>query len=832
MSEDLKKQNTEIGNIKSREIVDEMKESYINYAMSVIVSRALPDIRDGLKPVHRRILYTMGTMGLRHNVKFKKSATVVGECMGKFHPHGDKAIYDSLVRMAQDFSLRYPLIQGQGNFASIDDPSEAAAMRYTECRLSKIGEEMLRDIEKSTVNFIDNYDGTKKEPTVLPSPLPQLLLNGSLGIAVGMATNIPPHNLTEICDACIHLIDNPKASTEELFQWVKGPDFPTGGIIYDQKEIIQAYSQGRGGIVVRAKIETIESEKTGRSRIIISEIPFQVQKSTLIQRLAALVQEKKIDRIKDIRDESDREGMRIVIDLQKGAFPQKVLNRLYKFTDLQKTFHLNMLALVDGIQPRVLNLAEFLNYFIEYRKEIVVKRTKHELNKAKQRAHILEGLHKCLTNIDAVIKIIKASASQEDAQKNLIKKFKLTEIQATAILEMKLASLAKLERQKIEDELKEIMLRIEKLLALLGSPQKIKNVIKKELEEIKNNFGDKRKTKVNLHKVGEINEQDLIPKEETIITLTQGGYIKRICPKTYKIQKRGGKGVMGMKTISGDIVEHFLSINTHDNLLFFADSGKVFRLMAYEIPEATRVAKGRGLVNFLEISSEDKILSILGLREEDKVLGVKYLVMVTKNGIIKRTSLSEFDNVRRSGLIAINLKKGDSLTGVKKSTGEDEIILVTKKGQSIKFKETEIRGMGRTASGVKGIRLKRGDEVIGMDIVKAQSAKRKAQNKEVKTKNYLLVITENGYGKRTEVSQYRLQSRGGSGIKTSQITPKTGNLVTAKILTNEEDLIAISQKGQVIKSKISQIAKLSRSTQGARLMRLDNDDKIASTTCI
>jgi len=832
MSEDLKKQNTEIGNIKSREIVDEMKESYINYAMSVIVSRALPDIRDGLKPVHRRILYTMGTMGLRHNVKFKKSATVVGECMGKFHPHGDKAIYDSLVRMAQDFSLRYPLIQGQGNFASIDDPSEAAAMRYTECRLSKIGEEMLRDIEKSTVNFIDNYDGTKKEPTVLPSPLPQLLLNGSLGIAVGMATNIPPHNLTEICDACIHLIDNPKASTEELFQWVKGPDFPTGGIIYDQKEIIQAYSQGRGGIVVRAKIETIESEKTGRSRIIISEIPFQVQKSTLIQRLAALVQEKKIDRIKDIRDESDREGMRIIIDLQKGAFPQKVLNRLYKFTDLQKTFHLNMLALVNGIQPRVLNLAEFLNYFIEYRKEIVVKRTKHELNKAKQRAHILEGLHKCLTNIDAVIKIIKASASQEDAQKNLIKKFKLTEIQATAILEMKLASLAKLERQKIEDELKEIMLRIEKLLALLGSPQKIKNVIKKELEEIKNNFGDKRKTKVNLHKVGEINEQDLIPKEETIITLTQGGYIKRICPKTYKIQKRGGKGVMGMKTISGDIVEHFLSINTHDNLLFFADSGKVFRLMAYEIPEATRVAKGRGLVNFLEISSEDKILSILGLREEDKVLGVKYLVMVTKNGIIKRTSLSEFDNVRRSGLIAINLKKGDSLTGVKKSTGEDEIILVTKKGQSIKFKETEIRGMGRTASGVKGIRLKRGDEVIGMDIVKAQSAKCKVQNKEVKTKNYLLVITENGYGKRTEVSQYRLQSRGGSGIKTSQITPKTGNLVMAKILTNEEDLIVISQKGQVIKSKISQIAKLSRSTQGARLMRLDNDDKIASTTCI
>jgi len=829
MVKKLQKQNSETGEIKPREIVEEMKESYIDYAMSVIVARALPDVRDGLKPVHRRILYTMGEMGLTHAAKFRKSATVVGSCMGAFHPHGDAAIYDSLVRMAQDFSLRYPLIQGQGNFGSIDgDP--ASAMRYSEAKLSKIGEEMLRDIEKNTVDFIDNYDATRKEPKVLPSPLPQLLLNGSLGIAVGMATNIPPHNLSELCDACVYLIDNPKAETAELFKFVQGPDFPIGGQIFNQQEILLAYSQGKGGIVIRGKTEIAEEQKSGRTQIIISEIPFQVQKSSLVQQFANLVQGKKIDGIKDIRDESDREGMRIVFDLQKGAFPQKILNRLYKWTDLQKTFHLNMLALVDGIQPRVLNLAEVLNYFILHRKEIVFRRTKYDLEKAKERAHILEGLHKCLANIDAVIRIIKNSANREQAQNNLIKKFRLTQIQANAILETRLASLAKLERKKIEDELKEIRVKIKNLSAILKSPQKIKEIIKKELVSLKENFGDKRKTKVNIQKVGEINEQDLIPKEETIITLTQGGYIKRINPTSYKIQKRGGKGILGMKTVGEDIVEHFLFVNTHDDLLFFTDSGKVFRVPAYEIPEGTRVAKGRGLLNFLEISSDDKILSILGLsKEKDEALEYKYLVMVTKNGIIKKTGLSEFNNVRRSGLIAINLKKGDALAEVRKGACEDEIILVTKKGQAIRFKEKEIREMGRTASGIRGLRLKKGDEAIGMDIIKTQNAKRKTQN----IKEYLLVVTENGYGKRTELVQYKLQGRGGSGVKTSQVSSKTGELITAKVLFGqEEDLIVISQNGQVIRAKISQIPKLSRSTQGVRLMKLEPGDKIASVACI
>ncbi len=813
--------NTEIGNVKSREITEEMKDSYIDYAMSVIVSRALPDVRDGLKPVHRRILYTMNEMRLSYSAKFRKSATVVGEVMGKLHPHGDQAIYDSLVRMAQDFSLRYPLVQGQGNFGSIDgDP--ASAMRYSEAKLSKIGEETLKDIEKDTVDFSDNYDNTRKEPRILPSPLPQLLLNGSLGIAVGMATNIPPHNLSEVCDACVFLIDNPKAETSQLFKFVQGPDFPTGGQIFNQKEILAAYSQGRGGIIIRGKAEIIEKEKIGRTQIIINEIPFQVQKSSLVQQFANLVQEKKIDGIKDIRDESDREGMRIVIDLQKAAFPQKILNRLYKFTDLQKTFHLNMIALVDGIQPRALSLAEVLSYFIIHRKEVIFRRTKYDLRKAEERAHILEGLHKCLANIDAVIKIIRSSANREEAQRNLIKRFRLTQIQANAILETRLASLAKLERKKIEDELKEIQTKIKGLSIILKSPQKIKEIIKKELNSLKENFGDKRKTKVNIQKIGEINEQDLIPKEETIIVLTQSGYIKRINPATYKLQKRGGKGILGMKTVGEDIVEHFLFANTHDDLLFFTDSGKAFRIPVYEIPEGQRVAKGRGLLNFLEISADDKILSILSMAKNDKQLESRYLVMATKQGIIKKTLLSDFDNVRKSGLIAINLKKRDILTGARKSAGNDEIILVTKKGQAIKFKEKEIREMGRTASGIRGIRLKKGDEVIGMEIIKTQSEK-----------EYLLVMTENGYGKRTELIQYKRQGRGGSGIKTSQISSKTGDLVAAKVLSSkEEDLIVISQKGQVIRTKISQIAKLSRSTQGVRLIKLDQGDKIASADCI
>ncbi len=715
----------ETGNIKSREITEEMRESYIDYAMSVIISRALPDVRDGLKPVHRRILYAMHEMGLGHTAKFRKSAAVIGEVLGKFHPHGDQSVYDAAMRMAQDFSLRYPLIQGQGNVGSIDDPSEFAAMRYTEMKLSKIGEEMLRDIGKDTVDFRPNYDGTKKEPIVLPSPLPQLLLNGSLGIAVGMATNIPPHNLSEVSDALIYLVDHPKVTIEDLFKFIKGPDFPTGGAIFGKKEIISAYSQGKGPIVARGKAEVVE-KKERRQQIIITEIPFQVQKSSLIEQFARLVQDKRIQGIKDIRDESDREGMRIVLDLQRDAYPKKVLNRLYKFSDLQKTFHLNMLALVDGIQPRVLSLVDFLNYFIVHRKEVVVRRTKYDLERAKERTHILEGLNKCLTKIDAVIKTIKASKNREEAQKNLIKKFKLTEIQANAILETKLAALAKLERKKIEDELKEMRAKIKEFTAILKSPQRIKGVVRRELEELKENFGDERKTKVFVQKVGEIAEEDLIPLEETIITLTRGGYIKRINPATYKIQKRGGKGILGMKTLQDDVVEHFLLAQTHDSLLFFIDSGKVFRTLVYEIPEGTRVARGRGLLNFIEVSPEEKVLSLMTLGKEDINLGIKNLVMVTQNGIIKKTVFGEFKNVRRSGLIAIKLRKGDFLKEVAKSTGQNEVIIVTKKGQSIRFKEQDIREMGRPASGVKGIRLRKGDKVVGMDMIE-QGTRNKEQ---------------------------------------------------------------------------------------------------------
>jgi len=834
MANNRKNKTTEEEHIKPRAITEEMKESYIDYAMSVIVSRALPDVRDGLKPVHRRILYAMYEDGFRSTAKYRKSANVVGSTMAHYHPHGDTSIYGALARMAQDFSLRYPLIDGQGNWGSIDDPSEFAAQRYTECKLSRIGEEMLRDIGKDTVNFADNYDGTRKEPSVLPSPAPQLLLNGSLGIAVGMATNIPPHNLSEVVDATVYLIDHPKAETSDLFKLIQGPDFPTGGIIYDQKEIISAYSQGKGQIVVRGKAEIKEKKQQGL-QILITEIPFQVRKSDLVLQMANLVSEKKIEGIKDIKDLSDREGMRIVIDVKKGYQPQRVLNRLYKLTNLQKTFYLNMLALVDGIQPKILSLSEVLKYFILHRREVILRRTKFDLNRAKERAHILKGLSIALKNIDKVIATIKKSSDRENAEVNLIKKFKLTKKQAVAILEMKLQTLARLERQKIEDELKEISARIKELSSILKSPQKVKSLLKKELQEVKDQYGDKRKTKVVRQKLGEIAEIDLVPLEEAIITLTRGGYVKRINPTTYKIQKRGGKGIMGMKTMGEDIVEHFLSASTHDKLLFFTDSGKVFQTQVYEIPEGTRVARGRGLLNFLEISPEEKALSLIPIKKEEK--GIKYLLIVTKNGKIKKTSLEEFKNVRRSGILAIRLTKGDLLRKVVKTSGEDEIILVTKKGISIKFKEKEIRAMGRGAAGVKGIRLKKGDEVIGMDVIKQESAPptggRQGKPKKEKQKQYLLVVTENGYGKRTEVSQYRIQGRGGSGIKTAQITKKTGEVVLSRVLGGEEeDLIVISQKGQVIRTKVNSISVLSRATQGVRIMRLDEGDRVASGTCI
>ncbi|MEA3344360.1 MAG: DNA gyrase subunit A [Patescibacteria group bacterium] len=836
-------ENTETGRVQHRKIVTEMKESYIDYAMSVIVARAIPDVRDGLKPVHRRILYSMHGMGLTHSAKFRKSAAITGDCLGKYHPHGDMAVYDSMARMAQDFSLRYPLVHGQGNFGSIDGDPPAAA-RYTEAKLSKIGEEMLKDIGRDTVDFADNYDGTRKEPMVLPSPVPQLLLNGSLGIAVGMATNIPPHNLSELVDALVCLVDNPKKTNEEIYEFVKGPDFPGGGAIYGKQDIIFAYAQGKGPIVVRGKAEIEEQKTTDKTRIVITEIPFQVQKSSLIEHFAKLVQEKRIQGIKDIRDESDKDGMRIVIDLQKGSYPQKILNRLYKFSDLQKTFHLNMLTLEEGIQPKVMSLVDVLNFFIEHRRKVIYRRVKYNLEKAKNRAHILEGLYKCLSKIDEVIKIIKNSKNREDAQKNLMKRFKLTQIQADAILETKLAALAKLERKKIEEELKEILEKIKALTAIIKNPKKIDEVVKKELKEAKESFGDARRTKVFANKVGEIAEEDLIPQEETIITLTQGGYIKRINPSIYKIQKRGGKGIMGMKTLQEDTVEHFLLAQTHDSILFFTDSGKVFRTFAYEIPEASRVARGRGISNFLEVSSEEKILSLMPLDKKDNGSDAKNLIMVTKNGIIKRTSIEEFNNVRRSGLIAINLRKDDLLKKVVKSSGQDEVIITTKNGQSIRFKEEQIRKMGRATSGVKAITLKKGDKVVGMDIIKCQSLNVKAENSNVKAqtsngkdekpiKQYLLVVTENGYGKRTDLKEYRAQSRGGSGILTAKITSKTGSLKASRVLTgSEEDLIVISEKAQVIRTQISLIPKISRSTQGVRIMRLTPGDKVAMTAFI
>ena len=817
-------QENNIGKIEKREITQEMRSSYIDYAMSVIVARALPDVRDGLKPVHRRILYAMHEDGLTHSAKYRKSATVIGSTLGRYHPHGDTAVYDALARMAQDFSLRYLLIDGQGNFGSIDgDPP--AAMRYTECRMSRVGEEMLRDIEKDTVDFVDNYDATRKEPMVLPSPVPQLLLNGTLGIAVGMATNIPPHNLSEVVDALLHILEKPKASTEDLFQFVKGPDFPTGGTIYNKREIIEAYTQGRGPIVMRGKADVADGDDKNHPQIVITEIPYQVNKASLVEQFAKLVQDKKIDGIKDIRDESDKDGMRIVFDLQRDAYPQKILNRLYKFSDLQKTFHLNMLALVDVIQPKTLSLAEVLSHFVEHRRQVVYRRTKYNLDRAKEREHILQGLHKCLANIDKVIKTIRASEDRDDARVKLMKQFRLTEIQANAILDMRLAQLAKLERKKIEDELKEIKARIKELSAILASPKRIDGVVKKELLAAKESFGDERKTKVQVQGIGEIAEEDLIPQEETILTLTQGGYIKRINPATYKLQKRGGKGIMGMKTVSEDIVEHFLYTETHDSLMIFTDSGKVFQTSVYEIPEGTRVAKGRGLTNFIEIGSEDKVLSLFALGKKDVEQGVKYLVMVTKDGIMKKSALEDFKNVRKSGIIAISLKKGDALRAVRKTTGQDTIILTTKKGQSVHFKEENIRSMGRSAAGIRGIRLKKDDEVVGMDVIPNQ--KQPQQNP------YLLVVMENGYGKRTDIKEYRLQSRGGSGIKTANITTKTGNLVYAKVLTgDEEDLIVISQQGQIIRTPIDSIAKISRSTQGVRIMRLDAKDKVASAACL
>lgn len=804
------------------DITEEMQTSYINYAMSVIVARALPDVRDGLKPVHRRILYAMWNIGLRHNSKFKKSAHVIGEVMAKYHPHGDSAIYDSMVRMAQDFSMRNPLVNGQGNFGSLDgDPP--AAMRYTEAKLEAIAEEMLFDIEKKTVDFRPNYDDSIFEPTVLPSKLPNLLLNGSMGIAVGMATNIPPHNLGELCGGINLLIENPKATTEDLLEFVKGPDFPTGGIIYNKRDIAQAYATGKGGVVLRAKTE-IQELKSDYFQIIVNEIPYQVNKSNLIEKIARLVQEKKIDGIRDLRDESNKDGVRIVIELKRDAFPKKVLNRLFKLTELQTTFHFNTLALIDGIQPRVLNLKTILEEFIKHRQEVVKRRTEFDLEKAKDRAHILEGLKKALDKIDVIISTIRKSKDKEEAKDNLIKKFKFTDRQTVAILEMKLQQLANLERKKIEDELKEKKKIIQELENILKNPKKILGIIKEETLQIKEKYADERRTQVIAHGVKEFKVEDLIPNEPTIIMATKDGYIKRMPPDTFKTQSRGGKGVIGLTTKEADVVDLLISTNTHDNILFFTSRGRVFQLRAYDIPETKRTSKGQAMVNFLQLAPNEKVSSILSMSDIDKY---KFLVMVTSKGNVKKTSLKDFENVRRSGLIAIKLKSEDMLEWVKPSTGKDEVIISTSLGQAIRFKESGVRSMGRTASGVRGIRLKSNDEVIGMDVVNPELINKKVLE--------MLVISENGLGKKTKMSEYKVQGRGGSGIKTMAITEKTGRLISMRVINNSEenDLLMISVNGQVIRTPLKAVSTLGRATQGVRIMRFKaKGDKVASITLL
>lgn len=811
-----------IGRVEPIQIIDEMQTAYLDYAMSVIVSRALPDVRDGLKPVHRRILYAMWKIGLKHSSKFRKSAHVVGEVMAKYHPHGDAAIYDSMVRMAQDFSMRYQLVFGQGNFGSMDGDS-AAAMRYTEAKLQAIAEEMLGDIEKNTVNFSPTYDGSHNEPRVLPSKLPNLLLNGSMGIAVGMATNIPPHNLTELCDGVAALIEDPKISVEGLMEFIKGPDFPTGGIIYNKADITAAYSTGRGGIVVRAKAD-IEEGKGDQFRIIVTEVPYQVNKSVLIEKIATLVQEKKIESIKDLRDESNKDGVRIVIELKKDAYPKKVLNQLYKMTDLQTTFHVNLLALVDGIQPRVLNIKSVLEEFVKHRQEVIVRRTQFDLDKAKERAHILEGLKKALDHIDQVIETIRKSKDKDEAKVNLMSKFKFTDRQTVAILEMRLQQLANLERKRIEDELKEKMAFIAEMEGILASPKKILGIIKKETLEVKEKFGDDRRTKIVAHGVKEFTIEDLVPNEPTIIMTTADGYIKRLPPDTFKLQGRGGKGVIGVTTKEEDIVQNLITTNTHDNILFFTTRGRVFQLHAYDIPQGSRTAKGQALVNFLQLAPNEKISAMLSMED---VSVFKYLVMVTTQGTIKKTALSDFENVRRSGIIALKLHSDDFLEWVRPSTGNDDIVLATSDGQAIRFKESVVRGMGRTAAGVRGIRLKSKDEIVGMDVVSPELVKKKVLE--------LLVVSKNGLGKRTEISEYKVQGRGGSGIKTMNITEKTGPLMSAQIINNteEQDLLIISKNGQVVRIPLKSISTLGRATQGVRIMRFKEDgDCVASITLL
>jgi DNA gyrase subunit A len=797
--------------VEPRSVEDIMETSYLTYSMSVIVARALPDVRDGLKPVHRRILYTMYEEGLRPTGKFRKSANVTGTVMARYHPHGNVAIYDAMVRLAQPWSMRYMLVDGQGNFGSMDgDPP--AAERYTEAKMMKAAEELLVDIDKETVDWVDTYDGERKEPAVLPAKLPNLLLNGQLGIAVGMATNMPPHNLSELVDATVHQIDNPDATLDDLLEHLKGPDFPTGGVVYGKDSLRTAYATGRGGVVVRGVAEIVENDR-GKSQIIITEIPYGLNKASLLEKMYELYKDKKIIGLSDIRDESSRGDVKIVIDLKKEAYPKKLLNQLFKLTPLQGTFHYNMLALIDGIQPRVLGLQDILVEHIKHRQSVVRRRTEFDLRKAKERAHILEGLKIALDHIDEVIAVIRSSQTTEEAQENLIVKFKLSEIQAKAILEMQLRRLAGLERQKIEDELAELMKLIGHLEAILADEKKILAIIREEMLELKEKYGDDRRTVIVANELGKMSDEDLVPDEPVVITLTVANYIKRSPVADYKKQGRGGKGRRGMVTRDEDAVDKLLNASTHDFLLFFTNKGRVFRLKTYEIPATNLNTKGIALVNLLQLQPEEKVSYVVNISKTSDNEG--NLIMCTVKGVVKKTPFSQYQNVRASGINAINLDAGDELRWVCMTNGKNEILISTANGQAIRFDEKDARPMGRVSRGVRGIRLRTGDEVIGMDIVKEDS--------------HIFVISEQGYGKRTKVSQFTAHARGGVGIRSAIVNNKTGKLIGVATLKDEEhEVIVISSSGQTIRLGLKDIPEMSRATQGVRIMRLNDGDKVSS----
>lgn len=800
-----------------RNITEEMRRAYIDYAMSVITDRALPDVRDGLKPVHRRILFAMNRLGLTSGAKTRKSATVVGEVIGKYHPHGDAAVYESMVKMAQDFAMRYPLIIGQGNFGSIDGDN-AAAMRYTEAKMSKLAGEMLKDIEKETVAFLPNYDNTEKEPSVLPAGTPNLLLNGTLGIAVGMATNIPPHNLREVCAAAQHLIDEPTATTEDLLQFVKGPDFPTGCIAFNQKDIAHAYSTGRGGVLVRGEAEIVEGKK-GDFQIIITSIPFRVNKADLLQKIADLVHEKRIEGIRDVRDESTSD-IRVVIELKGTGHPQTVLNALYKHTQLEETFHYNVVALVDGV-PQTLSLKSILESFVAHRKDVVTRRTQFDLAKAKDREHILLGLKKALDHIDEIIALIKKSKTVEDAKAGLMRTFKFSERQAVAILEMRLQKLAGLERKKIEDELKAVQMEIEYLESLLKNEKKLMNLIKTEIGDIMEKYGDERRTKIVKGGAKELKPEDLVADEENVLVLTKGGYIKRTNPTEYRRQKRGGVGVVDLNTKEEDFVTQFLTASTHNDVLFFSDKGKAYQTKMYDLPEGKRATRGKSIVNFISIEQGETITSVLAMPKSAKEAEGLALMLVTKNGTVKKTDAEQFYAVRRSGLIAITLDAGDDLISADFIRKGDEVMMVTAKGQAIRFKEADVRSMGRGAGGVRGMKLGKNDYIVGVGVVPKE--KRDAE---------LFVISTNGFGKRTALKEYKTQGRGGSGIKTAAVTAKTGDLMAAAVVDGSEEIVAVSQKGQVIRTSFDEISILGRQTQGVRVMKMREGDKIAACVAL